>query len=104
MRTFNVIALVLAAACAASSCVKPSQDAPKDGDQMVNVDAYNIARDSKQYTNARIEAASHLTEAQKKQLQTELLKLVPGHDVKTLDAIWLLAEVGDMAAVERLEE
>jgi hypothetical protein len=107
MRTFNIIAfvLVLAAAYAVSSCVKRSQDAQKDRDPVANVDAYNIARDSEHDLDARLEAASHLIQNQKKQLQTELLKEVPGElDGKTLDAIWLLAKVGDMAAVERLKQ
>src|SRR5258705_7593647 len=105
MRPLNAIALVLAAACVVTSCVKPSQNAPKHEDQLVNVDAYNIARDSKQYLNARREAASHLTQGQKKQLQTELFKEIPGDlSAKTLDAIWLLASVGDMAAAEKLEQ
>jgi len=105
MRKINAIATVLAVACAVRSCVKRPEDAQKASDKIGNIDAYDIARDSRQNLHARIEATSRLTQTQKKQLQNELLKEVPGdYDVKTHDAIWLLAEVGDMAAAEKLEQ
>jgi len=72
---------------------------------MQTVDAYITARDSKLNVDTRIEAALTLSSERKKLLQQELFRQIPGDlDITTLDAVEILARIGNSDAAKGLEE
>ncbi len=72
---------------------------------MQTLNAYDTARDSKLNVDVRTEAALTLSSEQKKSLQQELFREIPGDlDVHTVDAVEILSRIGNSDAAKRLQD
>lgn len=67
--------------------------------------AYDIASDPNAFVNARLAAVRQLTPIEKSRLRELLLKEVPGKlDLSTLNAIYLLGEIGNEESAKQLDD
>jgi hypothetical protein len=100
MKAFNLL-LVAFSLFSVVSCTPQSGG----GGNMQTLNAYDTARDSKLNVDVRTEAALTLSSEQKKSLQQELFREIPGDlDVHTVDAVEILSRIGNSDAAKRLQD